>query len=82
MARETPKNRINRAGKLDEQHANTQTSEKTSPQMEQFGVRLPKELLDRLRITSVTRKTKGMEPHTQSDIACCALTEWLERNEG
>lgn len=81
MAREAPQNRINRAKQLDEKHENTQTSEKTRVQMEQFGVRLPKELIDRLRITAATRKAKGTEPQTQADIAKCALNEWLDRNE-
>jgi hypothetical protein len=44
-----------------------------------LAIRLPKELMDALRIAAVTRRTQDKPPVTQTDIVAIAVREWLQR---
>ncbi len=49
-------------------------------EFEQLGVRIPRDLINRLRIVAATRKAQRATPHSQTEMVTDALTEWLDRN--
>ena len=55
---------------------NRETSEQV---FEQLGVRIPRDLINRLRIAAATRKARRAKPHSQAEMVADALTEWLDR---
>jgi hypothetical protein len=52
--------------------------EQPSPML---AIRLPKRVMDALRIAAATRRTQEKPPYTQTDIVTEALEAWL-RSEG
>ena len=48
-------------------------------EFEQLGVRIPRDLINRLRIAAATRKAQRATPHSQAEMVAEALTDWLDR---
>ena len=48
-------------------------------EFEQLGVRIPRELINRLRIVAATRKAQRATPHSQAEIVAEAVAEWCEK---
>jgi hypothetical protein len=47
----------------------------------QLNVRVPKSILNRLRMAITKQKIEGRQPDTQQDIVLDAVHEWLDRYE-
>ena len=47
---------------------------------EQLGVRIPRDLINRLRIVAATRKAQRATPNSQAEIVAEAVTKWLDQN--
>ena len=55
-------------------------SEKSREQeFEQLGVRIPRDLINRLRIAAAMRKAQRATPHSQAEIVAEAVAEWCEK---
>lgn len=48
--------------------------------VEQLGVRIPRDLINRLRIAAATRKAQRSTPHSQAEMVAEAITKWLDEN--
>ncbi len=55
------------------------TKKSREQEFEQLGVRIPRDLINRLRIAAATRKAQRATPHSQAEIVAEAVTEWLDR---
>ena len=49
-------------------------------EFEQLGVRIPRVLINRLRIAAATRKAQRSTPHSQAEIVAEAISKWLDQN--
>lgn len=81
MARKSTSEKIAAARKADASHEATRTSKQTSKletELDQLGVRIPRDISNRLKIVATTRKVKKLEPYTQAEIVAAALRDWLK----